>query len=138
MCVTHHTNKCASTSLSSQEIGFALQVHWLTFCITFGSQRVVTREKCLIRILKPEDLGFCFKRYAEVLPLPEHHCQKPVLGWTLTVTDYKGETAKSYSLCNSWVSLTSKMQRVLAGKHHSSSTGGSCSTASTHIIDREI
>lgn len=140
MCVTHHTYKYASTSLSSQEIAFALQIHWLTFCITFGSQRVVTREKCLIRVLKPEYLGFCFKCYTEVLPLPEHHLQKPVLGWTLTVTDFKGETAKSYSVCNNWVPLTSKiqMQRVLAGKRHSSSTGGSCSTASTHIIDREI
>lgn len=54
--------------------------------------------------------------------------------------DYEGETAKSYSMCDVWVSLTSKiqMQRVLAGKHHSSSTCGGFSTASTHIIDHEI
>lgn len=61
MCVTHHTNKYASTCSSSQKIAFALQIHWLTFCITFGSQRTETREKCVIRILKPEDLGFWFK-----------------------------------------------------------------------------
>lgn len=78
--------------------------------------------------------------HKEILPLPEHQLQKPVLGSTLTVTDYKGETAKSYSVCNMWVSLTSKiqMQRVLAGKHDSNSTGGSFNTVSTHIIDREI
>lgn len=141
MCVTHHINKYTNTYLSSQEIAFALQIHWLTFCTAFGSQRVETREKCLIRILRLEDLGFCFKCCTkELFPSLEYHLQKPVLGWTLTVADYKGETSKSYSVCDSWVSLTSKiqMQRVLAGKDHSGSTGGSCSTASTHIIDREI
>lgn len=65
MRVTHHSYKYASTCLSSQEIAFALQIHWLTFCITFGPQRIETREKFVIRVLKPEDLGFCFKCYTK-------------------------------------------------------------------------
>lgn len=56
------------------------------------------------------------------------------------LTDYKGEAAKNDSVCGSGVSLTSKsqMQTVSAGKHHSSNTGGSCSSPSTHTIDHEI
>lgn len=65
MCAAHHTYKYASTCLSSQEIAFALQIHWLTFCITFRPQRIETREKFVIRVLKPDDLGFCFKRYTK-------------------------------------------------------------------------
>lgn len=46
------------------------------------------REKCLIDLLNPGDLGFCFKSvlHREVPLLTEHHFQKPVLGWTLTRT----------------------------------------------------
>lgn len=116
MCFTHHANKYASTSLSSQGIAFALQIHWLTLCITFGSQRVETREKCLIRTLKPEDLGFCFKCSTERF-FPYQSITSRSQSWDgpSQQLDYKGETAKSYSVCDGWVSLTSEiqMQRVV-------------------------
>lgn len=82
-------------------------MNWLIFCVTVGFKRVEIRQKCLIRLLKPGDLGFCFKRvlHKEVLPLPEHHLQMSVSGWTPTLTDYKGETAKNDSMCDSAVSL---------------------------------
>lgn len=108
MCVTHRTNGMQAPVYRVRKQHLLCRwIGWFSVLRLDSRELKLDREKCLIRLLKPGDLGLCFKRvlHKEVLPLPEHHLQMSVLGWIPMLTDYKGETAKNDSMCDSAVSL---------------------------------